>query len=386
MGNRFGVCLVPFIVLSSPVYAVLGDDLNQKELGLRTEFTFVPGQWPLLVPVQFGSRACDFVLDTGCTGTMFDRSFRPQLGKVMGKRRVSGLGNSMTVQVFAAPRAFMGPFNLADCNQVVSADLKGLAEIVGREVPGVIGMDTLSKHILRIDFDKGRIAFLDDEQADRPDWGEELPITYNSMRMPQIRLAMSGWAAEDFVVDTGCETTGAFARDSFRRIVAQDHLKPADTAMAAMVGVVNSGQVRVDRVAVGPFEYRGLIFSEAKANVLGTGFLSRHIVTFDFPHGRIYLKKGKGFDKPDEAGMCGVSLSRYEGRTVVSAVYKGQPAARAGIRVGDVILAIQGRDVATYGRWEIRDLLRSGHGKEITMIIQRGGRTMKVVVILERQI
>ncbi len=129
-----------------------------------------------------------------------------------------------------------------------------------------------------------------------------------------------------------------------------------------------------------------LIFSEARDNLLGLGFLSRHVVTFDFPHDRLYLKKGESFDKPDEAGMCGVSLDRSDGRTVVSAIYKGQPAAKAGIKAGDTILKLDGRDVSTYEMWEIRDLLRSGHGKEITMRIQRGSRIKDVKVVLERQV
>jgi hypothetical protein len=35
---------------------------------------------------------------------------------------------------------------------------------------------------------------------------------------------------------------------------------------------------------------------------------------------------------------------------------------------------------------EIYDLPRSGHGKEITMLIQRGGRIRLVVVTLETQL
>ena len=84
--------------------------------------------------------------------------------------------------------------------------------------------------------------------------------------------------------------------------------------------------------------------------------------------------------------MCGVSMVRPEGRTVVSGIWKNGPAAKAGIRVGDAILELDGRSANTYERWEIRDLLRSGHGRQIAMTIQRAGRIKKVVVTLERQL
>jgi C-terminal processing protease CtpA/Prc len=70
----------------------------------------------------------------------------------------------------------------------------------------------------------------------------------------------------------------------------------------------------------------------------------------------------------------------------VHTVYEGEPAAKAGIKAGDVILRLQGRDAGTYPIWDIRDLLRSGNGKAITMTIQRSNDVMDITVVLERQI
>ncbi len=257
MAGRFGVCLVLFVALNPRVHGASGPDPNQVQSDSATTFTFAPGQWPLCVPIRFGPRTYDFTLDTGCTGTLFDLSFRPQLGKPRRSRKVSGPGKPIAMQVFAAPRAFLGPFSLADCNEVMCADLKGFAETMGRDVHGVLGMDVLKKHIVQIDFDEGRIAFLGSEQGDPREWGEAFPIMYNSMMMPQIRLAVNGQPEQDFVIDTGCEMSGALGKDSFRRIVMKGRLKPVDTAMFAVSGVVKSGLIRADRVTAGPFEYRG---------------------------------------------------------------------------------------------------------------------------------
>jgi hypothetical protein len=251
---------------------------------------------------------------------------------------------------------------------------------------GILGMDVLKNHVIQIDFDAGRIAFLDDVPESQRDGGEAFAITYNRMKMPQMKLAVGDQPPQDFAVDTGCQASGTLEIDGFRRAVALNSLKPVDTLASTVTGVVKSRQIRTGRVTAGPLEYQGLIFSEAGGNFLGLDFLSRHVVTFDFAHGKLYLKKGKSFDKPDEAGMCGVSLERSEGQLVVMGVYEGCPAAKAGIRVGDVILKLQGRDASVYEMWEIRDLLRSGPGKEVAMTLQRGKKTLDVVVVLERQI
>ena len=232
------VCLVWPIVLSLCFCAASAADPG-------TEFTFAGGQWPLFVPVRFGPRTYDFVLDTGCTGTILDFSLRTQLGEPTGKRKISSAGNPMAVDVFAAPDAFVGAFSLADCEEVMCGDLTGFARIVGRETHGVLGMDVLKRHVIQIDFDEGRIAFLDNEQAERGDWGQEFSITYNGMKMPQMKLAIGGRPEQDFIVDTGCETSGALAKDNFRLAVAEDGIKPADTSMFTATGTVKSRQTRV---------------------------------------------------------------------------------------------------------------------------------------------
>jgi hypothetical protein len=388
MIGKAGVCLVLFLVWSPCAFSASGADPNQAQLGAGTQFTFARGQWPLLVPIQFGPRTCDFILDTGSTGTVLDLTFRPQLGEPKGRQRASTpSGKPVVMQVFPAPFARVGAFNLRDCNEVVCADLnKRLAQPLGREVHGILGMSFLRKHVLQIDFDEGRITFLDSGDADRQDWGEEFPLTYRKNGVPQIKLSVGGQPEQEFGIDTGYDASGLMAKDSFRCAVAQGRLKPVNTSTVGLTGVVKSRQIRVGRVTAGPFEYRGLVFTEAQVNLLGLDFLSRHVVTFDFLHDRLYLKKGRSFDKPDEAGMCGVSLERRAGHTVVTGVYKRRPAARAGIKVGDVILRLQGRDANTYPMWEIRDLLRSGHGKGITMVVQRGRNIKEVAVVLEREI
>jgi hypothetical protein len=384
--GKSSVCFVLSILWGSCVCAASVVDSNQTQPGSRTELAFAQGRWPLFVPVRLGPRTYDFILDTGCTGTIFDLTFRSQLGEPKGKRRVSVAGKPAVMQVFAAPSAFIGPFNLADGSEVVCTSLSGLAPNLGREVRGILGMDVLKNHVIQIDFDEGRIAFLDDVPENQRDWGQAFPITYNRMKLPQMKLTVGGQPEQDFVIDTGCDADGTLEKDSFRRAVAQGSLKPVDTSSITVAGIVKSRQTRVGRVTAGPFEYQGLILTEARGNLLGLDFLSRHVVTLDFPHDRLYLRKGKSFDKPDEAGMCGVSLVRSEGHVVVTGVDEGRPAARAGLKVGDVILRLQDRDASTYQMWEIRDLLRSGPGKEITMTIQRGRKIKDVVVVLERQI
>jgi serine protease DegQ len=79
---------------------------------------------------------------------------------------------------------------------------------------------------------------------------------------------------------------------------------------------------------------------------------------------------------PDLARAFG--LSRDDG-VIVATVLRNGPAGRAGIRVGDIILKINGQAVYdTIGFLNQIAPLPPGH--EITLTIRRGGRTTEVAV------
>jgi len=78
--------------------------------------------------------------------------------------------------------------------------------------------------------------------------------------------------------------------------------------------------------------YKDIIFSEDSRSHLGLGIWSRHKVTFDFPHNKMYLKKSRQFDKVEEADMSGLHLLRIENKTVVYSVDVNSPAQKVGIK------------------------------------------------------
>jgi C-terminal processing protease CtpA/Prc len=119
---------------------------------------------------------------------------------------------------------------------------------------------------------------------------------------------------------------------------------------------------------------------------LGLSFLSRHIVTLDFPNNRIYLKKGKGFKKDDETDMSGLHLLRISNQTVVYSVDEGSPAQKAGIRANDIILKVGDKDANTYDILELRRLLRSGVKHKILMTIKQNDDVKDVSFLLKKKI
>ena len=151
-------------------------------------------------------------------------------------------------------------------------------------------------------------------------------------------------------------------------------------------GLIREISFRTDDLSIGSSQYKGLILNVSDSSCLGLGFLSRHIVTFDFPNNKIYFKKGKDFKKADEEDMSGLHLLRVSERIIVHSVDKNSPAEKAGIRANDVILRVGDKDANMYDMRELRRFLKSGDKKEITMKIKRGTDVKEVSFLLEKNI
>jgi len=350
------------------------------------EFEIAKYGGPILLPVTFLDKEHLFVLDTGSSHTVYDTSLKHELGEVKKIEKGLTLGSPIKAEIYDAPKASLGPLDLKDSNEVICLDLKMLSLIEGRKISGIIGMNFLKRHTIQIDFDQGIFLFLQPVEGQHPDWGTEIPLRSGKMGWPHITSYISDNLNVNFVIDTGSNSTGALGTDVFDKIISDKKPTTSESLFATASGVIKKRECRFDSLSVGPFEYADLIFSEANWSYLGLLFLSRHIVTFDFPNSRIYLKKGNDFKKVDETDMSGLHLLRITGNTVVYSVDEGSPAQKAGIGPKDIILKVNEKDADKYDMWELRRLLMSEDKRNITMTIKQNENAKDVTFHLEKKI
>jgi carboxyl-terminal processing protease len=85
-------------------------------------------------------------------------------------------------------------------------------------------------------------------------------------------------------------------------------------------------------------------------------------------------------------GIGAVIRSRQEG-VVIEEPYEGMPAQQAGLKAGDIILAVDTTDVSTFSSDRVSELLKGVPGSKLTVKIQRPGeKKSRKIELVRRQI
>lgn len=362
---------------------------NNSRHEILAEFPISSSSEHIFVPVKFKEKEYIFLFDTGCEITTFDISFRQDLGEKKGTIDIIDYtGKTVIGEIYDAPEAFVGSLAMKDCKVVHCADLKSFPSDPLRPYSGIIGVNFLKKYVVQLDFDNGKLLFLNPVEAPDPNWGTGLDLTY-SKGTPHITGTILNDMKVSFLVDTGCPAYNALNSEAFEEIQNREPniVFKGDQKLSDNI----TREIRVARlrnVAIGPFEYQNMVFIEEYFSILGLPFLSRHLVTLDFANNKIYLKKRVRSGHGDASlqitvGTLGFVLRRIDHKVTILSVDPNANAYEAGIRENDIILKVNGKDITSCDLITLAQLLLKPGAESVTITIRRDGDLKKVTCSLE---
>jgi C-terminal processing protease CtpA/Prc len=123
--------------------------------------------------------------------------------------------------------------------------------------------------------------------------------------------------------------------------------------------------------------------SQYVAGNVGAGVLKRFNITFDYARQQLIFERNANDELRDNFDRAGWWLNMSEGGFEVLDVVPGGPAAEAGLKVGDRILAVDGKPAAQVSLPDLRVRLRSdAPGSKVALRIGSGGTTREVTLTL----
>jgi hypothetical protein len=130
----------------------------------------------------------------------------------------------------------------------------------------------------------------------------------------------------------------------------------------------------------------GVFAGSDEAGIVGGELLRRCRVTFDYPHGRLYLEPYRdefsGLEY-DMSGMFLIATGPQFSHVTVQSVADGTPASEAGISKGDEIVAIDGRSTAGRTLDDVREQFKMA-GATRRLDVKHGDEKRAVQLALRR--
>ncbi|HEY3963305.1 MAG TPA: hypothetical protein VGM05_02030 [Planctomycetaceae bacterium] len=329
---------------------------ERKGVRPLAEFEIAPDGDFVLLPLIIHSREYRFLVCTGLSTTVIDEKLRDELELPAAESRNTG-GNRGKKRYKLGAR--LGNFDLTFPAGVETGDYTTMREGLDLDFHGELGMDVLQRYIVQIDFDEGILRFL---PAVPTGSGEAIRIFQQGQEysVPILMLTVPGEKSQRFFVSTGRAGNSLDVDNKFLEELEEDeHVTVLSKEKAvARTGTRSFQTVRIESIQIGSFRHEGIIANSGEGNSVGLSYLSRYLVTFDFPRARMYLKKGANFDTVDAPlNMWQVAVERDEKSVTVTQINPHGPAARLGLLPGDRIETLNERHAERLSSWQIRRVL-----------------------------
>ncbi len=361
----------------------------------------------IYLPVRInGAGPFAFVLDTGAGGmSAVDQSVADSLGMQSTRLGVGGGAGEDTVTFNSVePAAFSVDGVSFGMQDAMGLPLHRIDSQWGKRKDGLFGGDLLSTLVTRIDYANRAVTLHDARSYEYKGPGERIPLQiFQNFLFAEGQVLLYGSDKPIdalFLVDTGVRMTVFNTAYSATHKLAAQSPATVQGVMGCGIGGVSkgfAGRVRGIRLGSILFENPVVSFSTDTAGalsdtnfsgIIGADFLERFTVVLDYSRSSMFLEKSGSFGKPFEWDMSGIRFAlngkRFDA-PVVFWVFEGSPAAEAGIKPGDVVVAIDGRPGASFTMESLRTYMQR-EGAVVRLDLKRGGATKKVDIRLRKLI
>ena len=257
----------------------------------------------------------------------------------------------------------------------------------------IIGYELFKRFVTRLDYDKRRLTFTVPSRFAYHGRGTSVPFRFND-RIPEVDGAVDGVPGA-FTIDTGAGGDVRLNRPFVDAHGLTGRYKPRfETIIGYGVGgPERGGVVRVGRLTLGGVRVSHVLAAlttaqkgggsdKAVAGNVGEGFLHRFNLTFDYARMRIIFEPNSHYNEPDSENRTGLNVDPNAPDARVADVVPGSPAAQAGIKVGDVIEAVNGSALPHDAFSPLLAPFRRPAGTRLRLRVRSGQASHTVTLVL----
>ncbi|MBA3776867.1 MAG: clan AA aspartic protease [Betaproteobacteria bacterium] len=249
----------------------------------------------MLVEVSIdGSDPVTFVVDTGASHTVFDPTLARKLGlEVKPAPPTTGTGTGDVEKSITKPvRMTMNGFS-AELPEPWVIDLSKAALPAG--AIGLVGAEIFKSHVVRIDPVASKLSVFDPASYRHEAKAESIPLIVEGDKLfleATLEVPAGKSVTHKLRIDTGSES-------SINDEVAQQSEEVRTSTLGGGLGDNFKSYAGVFTSAkIGPFTFKKFWGPGGPRPAIGMELLRRFVLTFDAPHGRLYLDPTEQLNEP----------------------------------------------------------------------------------------
>lgn len=364
----------------------------------------------IVIPVVINdSDTLHFILDSGFNSIMIsDMGYNMSISLHQTRRvQLIGLGEGEPVQALRSQGNDLYIAGIVGTNQevfVLVEDIFHLSSKMGKIINGILGHGFFRDFIIEINYDRKILTFHDPDRYRyrRPRRNtQELPIIVQqnkSYLQTMLVLEDKSTIPALLVIDTGGSHSLWLDGHS------NQHIPIPEKSISTLLGTGLNGPIygkvgRINQLRIGSSALEHVIASypdslsisyaigaDNRQGSLGAEILRRFNVIFDYPNRKITLRPNLQFRQSFYYNTSGIEISNpVPGLPyfVVSDIRAGSNAAKAGLKLEDELVLLQGNSVSKLKLTDIHYMLQGKPGKTIKMIIKRDGVRIPIEFKLE---
>lgn len=358
-----------------------------------------------------------FIVDTGVrTAILTQKIFTDILNLPYSRKfTIAGPGGNKLLEAFVTNNVSINLYGVNGAPAILGRghtmlvlenDPLQLRNYLGVDVHGILGYELFSRFVIRIDYRKKIMTLFAPEKFHPGKKYQELPMVIEDTKpfiITPVQVNAKNTLAAKLLVDTGASHGLMLDPGSDKRIVVPQTY--VSTELGRALGGIITGKIgRIESLELGKATLHNVLVNFPDSNSyydtlkhalafrngsLGGEILSRFTTVFDFPQGKLYLKKNADFKKNFYFNLSGLDIkakgSRLNTYEVVN-VGDQSPAAKAGVREGDIIVYINGIATEDLRLSQVNGILNSVPDRKIILEITRNNLKQKIVFRLKSQL
>ena len=295
----------------------------------------------------------NFILDSGSGGISLDSTTVEyfHLKSIPSNRTIRGIAGIKNVS-FINNRILHLPGLSVDSLNFHVNNYEILTQVYGERIDGIIGYSLLSRYIIKINYDSSKIEFWSKGTLKYPKGGYLLKPIINTLPIQTARVRDGTDKTTRFLYDMGAGLNLMLSTDFIKdsSLLGKKRKLFAKEA-EGLGGKIAMNLTVIKEFKLGPYKFKKVpvyIFEDVYnvtsypylGGLIGNDLLRRFNIILNYDRRDIYLVPNSHYFEPFDYSYSGIELYLDEGKIIIGDVAKNSPAQVAGLKEGDVVLAV----------------------------------------------